>query len=41
MGVPANDNKNLLTREMARALVHAGYMPLAAYLELCRKHGWN
>lgn len=41
MAVPANDNKNPMTREMARALADAGYMPLAAYLELCRKHGWS
>jgi hypothetical protein len=30
-----------LDQEAARALVHAGYMPLSEHLELCRRNGWR
>ncbi len=30
-----------VTQEDARALCDAGYMPLDAYLELCRERGWK
>lgn len=30
-----------MTREIARALADAGYMPLPEYLRLCRENGWN
>jgi hypothetical protein len=30
-----------IDQESARALVDAGYMPLAEYLELCKQNGWT
>jgi len=29
-----------MTREMARALCDAGYLPLPEYLRMCRENGW-
>ena len=30
-----------MTREVARALCEAGYMPVAEYLRLCEQNGWK
>lgn len=34
-------SETLITQDVARALVEAGYMPLEDYLRLCRERGWQ